>query len=211
MVGQLRVWGKNGTYALIACLCWALLKLLFRLHVDGRDHLDRGAEYIALARHRSYWDAIVLAVALGPLRRVHFIARKGIMKSNPIIQPILRTFSTSIERERFSRHDFRSILTAVKRERIIGLFPEGTTKAAVDAKAGAVHFAKLSGKKILPVNIRSNGPYPPSYPWRYPRLHVSIGRPFDVLELEETERSASSRAAKYAQMSAKLMARVDSA
>lgn len=211
MLERLRVWGKDGIYALLTLLCWVIVKLLFGLRISGRKNVQRGGEYIAVARHRSYWDAILLAVALGPFRRVHFISRTGLMRGNPLIQPILRTFSTSIDREGFRRKDFRNMLLAIKKERLIGLFPEGTTRAAVDAKAGAVHFAKLSGKEFLPVSIASRGPYPPKYPFRYPRLTVSIGQPFCVADLEDGDGNKLSRAARYQRMSERLMARVDNA
>lgn len=211
MFERLRVWGKNGIYALLSLLCWVIVKLLFRLRTRGRRNVQRHGEYIAVARHRSYWDAILLAVALGPFRRVHFISRTGLMKGNPLIQPILRAFSTSIAREGFRRQDFRNMLQVIKKERLIGLFPEGTTKAVVDAKAGAVHFAKLTGKEFLPVNIAARGPYPPKYPFRYPRLTVSIGRPFGVSDLEDGDGNKLSRAARYRRMSERLMARVDNA
>jgi len=99
----------------------------------------------------------------------------------------------------------------MKRERLIGLFPEGTTRDQVDAKAGVIHFARLSGKRILPVNISYSGRYPPKYPFRFPRLTVSIGESFAVSELYDDESDANSRAEQYKQMSEQLMLRVDNA
>jgi 1-acyl-sn-glycerol-3-phosphate acyltransferase len=211
LLGRLRIGIKNGTYTLIVFLCLLALKLFFRIRIKGRENIDRQSEYIAVARHRSYWDAAVLAVACGVLHRVHFIARKGLMRGVPVIRSVIRAFSTIIDREHFSREDFRKMLAAMKREKLIGLFPEGTTRAHVDAKAGAIHFAKLTGKRILPVNIKSEGPYPPEYPFRFPRLTVSIGKPFDVSELRAEDCEVTTRSEQYQQMSEQLMLRVDNA
>jgi len=103
------------------------------------------------------------------------------------------------------------MLAAMKGERLIGLFPEGTTRAEVDAKAGAVHFAQLTGKRILPVNIQSDGPYPPEYPFKLPRLSVSIGEPFDVSDLAVAVGEEATRSEKIQRMSEQLMVRVDNA
>ena len=202
---------KNGLYALIVIVCFVALKVFFRIRIRGRQNIDKNAEYIAVARHRSCWDAPVLTVALGAFNRVHFIARKGLMRGNPLLQAIIRTFSTIIDRENFGRSDFRRMLAAMKRERLIGLFPEGTTRDQVDAKAGVIHFAKLSGKRILPINISHSGPYPPKYPFRFPRLTVSIGESFIVSELCGNGTDENSRAERYQRMSDQLMLRVDNA
>jgi len=150
-------------------------------------------------------------VTLGVFNRIHFIARKGLMRGNPLLQPIIRTFSTIINRENFGKSDLRRVLAAMKSERLIGLFPEGTTREQGDAKAGVIHFAKLSGKRILPVNISSWGPYPPKYPVRFPRLTVTISESFMVSELCSEDGRSESRAVQYQQMGEHLMLRVDNA
>jgi len=169
--------------------------------------LARDTGYIIVARHRSYWDVPLLVVAFGARNRIHFIARKGLLK-NPVFNPLIKLYTTTIDRDHFTRADFRRALAAVRRERLIGIFPEGTTKGGADAKAGAIHFARLSGKRLLPVNIRVKGPYPPRYPFCFPQVTVSIGRPVSVAELEEG-RKATSRAEEAQRMSERLMALVD--
>ena len=211
MVGRLKYGFKNGLYVGVVVLCLLVLKVLFRVRVRGRENIKRGEQYIAVARHRSMWDPPVLAVGLGMRNRIHFIARTGLMRGNPLVRGLIRTFATTIDRENFGRRDFRSMLTAMKQERIIGLFPEGTTRARVDAKAGAIHFARLSGKRLLPVNIRSEGPYPPKYPFGFPRLTVSIGESFSVSSLGAGETHTQTRAERDLEMSEQLMLRVDNA
>lgn len=207
----LRTGIKNGLYAFFTLLCFVALKVFFRVRIKGRQNIDKDAGYIAVARHRSYWDIPALTVAVGMTNRVHFIARKGLMRSIPLLHLIIRGFSTMIDRDNFGKSDFRKMLAAMKRERLIGLFPEGTTRERVDVKVGVIHFAKLSGKRILPINISSAGPYPPKYPFRFPRLTVYIGESFLVSELQDRENKAASRSEQYQQMSEQLMLRVDNA
>jgi 1-acyl-sn-glycerol-3-phosphate acyltransferase len=185
-----------------------LLALFFRLRIRGRENVRPDGAYIAVARHRSYWDILVVAAALGVRNRIHFIARKGLLKAVPIVQPLIRAYSTIIDRDHFGIADFRRMLEAVRRERLVFIFPEGTTRHRVDAKGGAVYFASAAGKRILPINIQAVGPYPPKYPFRFPRITVSIGKAFDPVELGDD--GAGTRSDKLRDMSEALMARVDS-
>jgi len=185
-----------------------VLAILFRLRVRGRDNVHPDESYVAVARHRSYWDILVVAAALGVRNRIHFIARKGLLKAVPVVQPLIRAYSTIIDRDHFSMADFRKMLDAVRRERLVFIFPEGTTRHRVDAKGGAVYFASAAGKRILPINIQAVGPYPPRYPFRFPRITVSIGRALDPKDLGEDREGT--RSDKLRDMSEQLMARVDS-
>jgi len=173
--------------------------------------MERNGGYIIVARHRSYWDIPLLVAAIGPRNRIHFIARKGLMKHNPIVRLLIRLYATVIDRDGFGKRDFRRMLTAMKRERLVGVFPEGTTHQQVEAKAGAIRFAGLTKKDLLPVNIRVHGPYPPEYPFRFPRVTVSIGEPFSLSTLEREVGGNIPRAKRQRLLSEELMRRVDSA
>jgi len=173
--------------------------------------MQRDGEYIAVARHRSYWDVALFAVAIGGWNRVHFIARKGLMKGNVVLQAVIRVFATVIDRENFSRSDFREMLAAIRRERLIGIFPEGTTREEVDPKSGAVHFASMAGKAFLPVDIRAEGPYPPKYPFGFPKVTVSIGSSVSIDELSDGIDADVPRAERYRLLTERLMQRVDNA
>ena len=208
MTRQLKALFKDGFYVLLCVFLTLIAKTLFRLRVTGRDMVEKGSGYIAIARHRSYWDIPFLAVALGWQNRVHFIARKGLLR-NPIFNPLIKLYATAIDRERFSKTNLRHTLRALKQERLIGIFPEGTTQRRVDPKAGAIHFARLTGKELLPLNIQANGPYPPRYPFRFPQVTISIGRPFVIAELEDETVKADTRAEHYRLLSKRLMERVD--
>jgi len=199
---------KNSFYAFCVLVSRCLLAVFFRFRVRGRENIQPDGHYVAVARHRSYWDILVVAAALGVRNRIHFIARKGLMKAIPIVQPLIRAYSTIIDREHFGVADFRKMLDAVRRERLVFIFPEGTTRHRVDAKGGAVYFASAAGKRILPINIQAVGPYPPKYPFRFPRITVSIGKPLDPAELGTG--AEGTRSDKLRDMSEELMARVDS-
>jgi len=201
---------KSGFYTVVVLLLVPLMKLLFRMRVGGKEMIERGCGYIAVSRHRSYWDILVLATALGWRHPIHFIARRGLLR-NPFFRPFVKAYATIIDRDSFGKGDFRRMLNAIKRERLVGIFPEGTTQRRVEAKAGAIRFARMTGKAFLPINIRSVGPYPPRYPFRFPKLTVSIGRPFSAADLERAAPKASTRAEQLRIQSQHLMEQVDAA
>lgn len=208
---RLRSGLKGGLYAVLAFLLLILVKVLFSLRIEGRENLKSDGGYIIVARHRSYWDIPLLISAIGPLNRIHFIARKGLMKHNPIVRPLIRIYSTIIDRDDFGKRDFRRMLATIKRERLVGIFPEGTTRRRVEAKAGAIRFAGLAEKELLPVNISAEGPYPPEYPFRFPRVTVSIGEPFPLSDLEREVDGRIPGPKRQRLLSEHLMRRVDSA
>ena len=208
---RLKLGFKAGFYAAVVLLLSVIAKLLFCYRVVGRENLKQGESYVIVARHRSYWDIPLMAAAVGARDRIHFIARQGLMRALPLLRIVIRAYSTVIDRESFSKDDFRRMAESFERERLIGLFPEGTTRRRVDAKGGAIHFASLARKNFLPVNIRAEGPYPPKYPFRYPRVTVSIGAPISIEELEKGLETRETRAERYRDMSARLMERVDTA
>jgi len=201
----------NGIYSTTTWFLSVVLKVLFRYRILGRENVKPDGDYIIVARHRSYWDVAFMAVALGARNRVHFISRRGLMRGVPIVRWAIRAYSTIIDRENFGKSDFRRVREACKRERLIGLFPEGTTKRRVDAKAGAVRFAEIANKEILPLNIRAAGPYPPAYPFRFPKVTVSIGPAFEVTDLDGEESADVGRTERHRRMSERLMQRVDTA
>jgi len=171
--------------------------------------IEAGKEYIIVARHRSYWDIPILVVAFGVRNRIQFIAREG-LKKNLLFRPLLRLFSTTIDRDNFGRRDFRRVLETMRKERLIGIFPEGTTKAQAGAKTGVIHFARLTSKLLLPVHLKADGPYPPGYPFKFPRVTVSIGEAVSLQDLEkEIEILPGKSSDRASALTERLMERID--
>jgi 1-acyl-sn-glycerol-3-phosphate acyltransferase len=190
-------------------LTW-IIQILFKLKVYGRSHIPQGTGLLLVARHRSYWDIPLLIAALGPLHRIYFVARRTLNR-NWLLRPFLQGFAVSIDREHFRSQDYRQIVRALEAKRIVGIFPEGTTKHSGLIRTGVVRFAEQSDCPILPIHIAAEGPYPPRYPLGFPRVAVQIGRPFRLRELESRLSGSESRAARYGKLSLALMERIDQA
>jgi 1-acyl-sn-glycerol-3-phosphate acyltransferase len=199
---------KGIFYRYGAVLIYFFLKLLFRLRVEGRENIPEGG-CILVSRHRSYWDIPVLVGALGGHHRIHFVARKTLLEEHLILRPFIAAFAICIDRENFRLEDYRNVVEAIKSGKIVGIFPEGTTKQSGEIHPGVVRFAERGGKDFLPVLIDSIGPYPPKYPFRYGRLTVRVGRPFGLRDLEFDLNGVGDRHVRYDKMSELVMGRID--
>ncbi|MGC9530082.1 MAG: lysophospholipid acyltransferase family protein [Candidatus Bipolaricaulaceae bacterium] len=199
---------RDVLYALLVALITPGVWALFRLSVRGREHLRAGG--ILVTRHRSYWDIPVVCVAGGPTRRVMFLARRGLLR-NPLFAPFVWGFAVVIDREAFGLGDFRRAVRAAGGARLLGIFPEGTTRPGARPKLGAVRFADRLGRPLIPVNLVPHGPYPPRYPLGFPRVEVRFGPPVTVAELAATLPPELPRLERYQRLTDKLMERVDAA
>ncbi len=200
---------RDVLYAVLVLILWPWVKLLFRFSVDGNHHL--AARGILVAPHRSYWDTVLLGVACGPFRRITFLARHGLLK-NPLLGPLVLLFAVPIDRESFGVSDFRRSVAAARRARLVGIFPEGTTRPGAQPKAGAVRIAELLDLPLIPVNIVPHGPYPPRrflrIPVRFPRIEVRIGAPVPVAELSRDLAPELPRSDRHRALTGRLMDRI---
>lgn len=174
---------KRLVYGILAPLFKLAMKGLFRLRVEGLENVpDDGA--LLVARHQSYWDITLLIGAIGLRRHILFIARRSLMR-NPVFYPFIKYFTVPINRDQFSKADFRRVADALESERLVGIFPEGTTRQSAEVRLGVVRFAERTRKPFVPICLLNDGPYPPDYPWGFPRITARIGRPFSLAELQE--------------------------
>lgn len=201
---------KVGVYHLGTAVLSLILQILFRLEVRGRDNIPRDGGFLLVARHRSYWDIPILICSLGASKRIHFVARRTLLK-NPFFYPFVKAYAIPIDRDRFGREDLRKVLRAVAGDRIVGIFPEGTTRPTEQIRTGAIRFAERSGMPLLPVRLEVDGPYPPDYPWGFPRIRAWIGRPFTLRELESRLEQGLTRRERYRRLGSLLMRRIDRA
>lgn len=204
----MRKLGKALFYSFGVSALWLLCKPLFRLRVYGRRNIPKDGA-ILIARHQSYWDIPLLAVAVGRRPQIRFIARKSLMR-NPVLALLIRLYAVPIDRESFRLSDYRNVLAAIEAKELVGLFPEGTTKGAKLPKLGVIRFVERTGQKILPVKITANGPYPPRYPFHFPRTSIYIGNPFHLEELRALLPRGLDKKESEVRLSLMVMERIDS-
>lgn len=185
------------------------VRVLFRFRVRGRENIPRQGGFLVVARHRSYWDIPLVAVALGGRHRIHFVARKTLLEENKFLAFFVRVFAITIDREHFQVEDFRKVLDAIKSGKIVGIFPEGTTQRPQRAHPGVIRFAERTGSELVAVRLGAQGPYPPKYPFRWPQITAHISAPFSLRDLEFDLTGTESRHERYQKLADLLMERID--
>ncbi|MFQ5796835.1 MAG: lysophospholipid acyltransferase family protein [Candidatus Bipolaricaulia bacterium] len=201
---------KDLFYRFGSGVLFIVTKVLFRWRVQGREYIPKDRGYLVIARHRSYWDIPLVVVALGWRYRIHFVARRKLMKV-PVLAPLVKAYTIPIDRDNFGLSDFKCILKVINADKIVGIFPEGTIKKIASPRVGVVRFAERARKEILPVNIVADGLYPPVYPFRFPKVRLFIGRPFGIRDLEFDLSGDEGRDERYHRLSQVMMARLDRA
>jgi long-chain acyl-CoA synthetase len=188
-----------GCYLLLA----PLLRLAFRLRVFGRERLGRGG-YILCPNHGSFLDGFLVAAAMPRhLRaRLYFLGY-----SNYFEAPMLRRFAKGLHvvPVNSARHLVPAMQSAahiLKRQRIMGIFPEGARSLTGELrtfKKGVAILAQEAGVPLVPVYIRGsylawgpNAPYPRPYP-----IEVIFGREFSAAELAAEGRHIKPEAPTY--------------
>jgi len=203
---------RDAAYALLVAVLWPIVTAAFRVTVRGRTNLR--SHGVVVAPHRSYWDIPLLCVACGPFRRITFLARSSHLR-NPVLAPLVWAFAAAIDRDAFGVRDFRRAMAAAARARLLGIFPEGTTRPGAQPKPGAIRFAEHLGYPLVPVNLVAHGPYPPArflrIPVRLPRIEVRIGPPVTVDELAREMSADLRRSDRHRVLTQRLMERIHEA
>jgi acyl-[acyl-carrier-protein]-phospholipid O-acyltransferase / long-chain-fatty-acid--[acyl-carrier-protein] ligase len=113
-------------YGLVRVLLWCLRHTLYRLRVDGEQHVPATGGALFVCNHLSLIDALLLAA--GTRRRVRFIMFKGIYE-RPWIKPIARAMEaipiSSELRPREMIHSLRQASEAIQNGEVVCIFAEG--------------------------------------------------------------------------------------
>lgn len=162
-----------------------LARILFRVRVEGVEHVPRTGPFIMVANHCSNLDPPIIGWATGHRigRIIHFMA-KAEMKRWPIAGWLAsKSAVIFVRRGEADRDAQRAALAALRDGRPIALFPEGTRSRDGRLKAGrdgAAFLAMRSGAPVLPVGIAGTQRIFPgrSRIPRFVRVSVHIGEPF---------------------------------
>jgi len=195
-------------YRFLAIVISLVVRPLFRLRVRGREHIPQRG-FLLVARHRSYWDIPIVALALGGRHRIHFVARRTLLNENRLLAVLVRWLAIPIDREHFRLEDWRKVLEAIQSGKIVGVFPEGTTQKPQRAHPGVIRFAERTGSEFVAVRLEARGPYPPKYPFRWPQITAYISAPFSLRDLEFDLGETSDRHERYQKLADLLMDRID--
>jgi len=145
-------------YRLIATVSRPVVFRLYRLRVEGLEHLPRESGFVVAANHLSNFDPWALGHAVYPLQ-LHFMAKAELY--NPFFKPIFDGVGAfSVRRGERDPESFRTAVRLAREGRAVAMFPEGTRRAKgllkrrqAIAHPGAARIALAAGVPLVPAAI----------------------------------------------------------
>jgi 1-acyl-sn-glycerol-3-phosphate acyltransferase len=175
----------RGVYRASYWLCLGIATMVFRLRVEGREHVPpRGAVIIA-ANHVSFLDPIVLALAVR--RPVCFMAKKELFRFRPFGW-LLRCYGVfPVDRGGRDRQALARAVAALQQGEALAIFPEGTRgdgRRLRPAKPGVGLIAARTEAPVVPALIEGTEAVLPRGAWlpRPRRVRVKFGEPLRLAE-----------------------------
>lgn len=176
----------NFLFTIANIIMWPVIRLLFRARCTGRENVPKKGAVIIAANHIHALDMFFISSFMP--RTVRYLAKAELFK-NPIIGFLFRTAGAiPIDRNATSAEPIKEVLSVLKKEKVVGIFPQGTRckgKALRDTKVknGVGMVAYHSGACVVPVLIEAKNMR--SLPFRVTTVH--FGKPICTEELGFTD------------------------
>ena len=134
-----------------------VLRAVYRVRIEGREHLPRRGAVILAANHRSFLDSLFLPLAIG-WRRMTFVAKAEYFERRRTAWffrgvgqiPIQRTGGAASEAA------LSAATSVLRRGEAFGIYPEGTrTRDGFTHRGhtGVARLALATGAPIVPVGL----------------------------------------------------------
>lgn len=153
-----------------------LVLVVYRAKKVGENNIPKEGSYIICANHVHALDAPSLVLSLR--REVIFIAKEELFK-NKFFKWLGETFDViAIKRGKGDIDAMKLAFKAIKNEKLLGIFPEGTRNGMEKGEKlhnGAALIALKTNTKIIPVGIQGSFKF-------FKKIKFNIGKPMDFSE-----------------------------
>ena len=158
-------------------LLWIPLSIMHPTYIYGRKNRPKGKVIIS-CNHRSNWD--IVSYILHTSEKVKILAKKELFK-NKLFGAILKSFGAiPIDREHNDIGAIKDCMKALKEDKKLFVFPEGTRLKDESLVMGEVK----SGMTLIAIKTKT--PILPMWVVQKPRLfrksQYIIGNPFELSE-----------------------------
>jgi 1-acyl-sn-glycerol-3-phosphate acyltransferase len=167
-------------YRVVRAVVVAVCRLLFRVTVEGQEHLPATGAYVLAPVHRSFVDfGIVVGVTH---RRLRYMGKDSLWSWRPFGAFLTALGAFPVHRGAVDREAFRRSIEVLAEGDPLVLFPEGTRRrgpVVEDLFEGAAYVAARAGIPVVPVGIGGSERAQPKGT-RLPRpakVHVVVGEP----------------------------------
>lgn len=162
-------------YALWAKRLRPIVNVLYPFTVYGEENIIEQPCLIC-ANHSNYIDPILIALAYGGQRPIHFMAKIELFQYKVLGTLMTNLGAFGVDRDGADISAIRTVMKYIRAGEMVGIFPEGTrvsTDGAVEAKPGAVRMAAKLRVPIVPVYINRRK-------WIFRKVKIVIGEPIYI-------------------------------
>ena len=173
----------NIVYRTLKVVVRALLRTLYRIEVEGTEHVPQDGPVVIASNHLSFLDPLVLGVVLP--RPIAFIARGDLFKIPGLGWLLRKLYAIPVERGSGDLAAVKAAIRALREGMAFGIFPEGRRSRSGKLepfKTGAAAIALRTGATVVPVAITGTDEiWPPGGKLRLRgKIRVVIGPPVDL-------------------------------
>ncbi len=141
-------------YRIIRPIITCLFKFFFTPKIKGKENIPSNKGIILAGNHTSNLDCLLLMSSTK--RPIHFLAKNELWRGlKKIIFANLGLIP--VDRSRKNPEALKKAYEYLEEEKVIGIFPEGTTeknRGLLPFKIGAVKMAKQTNSPIIPFVIK---------------------------------------------------------
>lgn len=132
-----------------------------RFDISGTEHIPRRGPAIVVANHRSYFDAVALALTvMGAGRAPRGLAKKELFDA-PVIGQVARlTGQILVDRDAGGGTALANAIAALRGGEVVVLLPQGTIPRGpaffdphLVGKSGAARLAAATGAPVIPIGL----------------------------------------------------------
>ena len=174
---------REATLAYRAIRLWAvpLLHSLFRIRVEGREHIPTDRAYVLIANHLNWLDSFAILATFPAEPRVHFLGDTTMLVTRKVQWALVKSVGGYIPVNRQARPDlvlFEHANKCLQRGGVVAIFPEGHYGPAEGQvspfKKGFAHFAVDNHVPVLPVALSGTQDL-----WLRKPIRLIIGQPIE--------------------------------
>jgi 1-acyl-sn-glycerol-3-phosphate acyltransferase len=172
-------------YRIVHAVATPLYRALWRVRVDGRQHVPPHGGAIVAANHVSFFDSVALLQSIP--RRAYFIGKAEYLESwaTRRLFPALGLIPIEREQARKAMATLEVAADVLRRGDVLGIYPEGTRSR--DGRlhrghTGVAQLALMAESPIVPVGITGTERVQPigaRFPRPFRRAVVRFGPPLD--------------------------------
>jgi 1-acyl-sn-glycerol-3-phosphate acyltransferase len=170
-------------YWLMKVVLTPILRVVYRVKVDGREHVPQRGPVILAANHRSFLDSIFLPLVIR--RRVTYVAKAEYFDDPKTAWFFRAVGQIPIRREGGSASEgaLAAATEVLEAGGVFGIYPEGTrTRDGYTHRGhtGVARLARRTGAAVVPVGLVGTDECQPTdkkLPRLFKTVHVRFGAP----------------------------------